>query len=182
MADTQRELKVAQTMDHVWDFVSDMGNWASQMPGYVSHETSTENDSVWTLNVDIGPFQREIVVDVHVVRWASPSQVDFEVKGRYEPFSGGGAFRAEPSGETTEIMLAFNAEPSGSMAKMITPLVGPVLERLANQFTFNLGNALGGALGTDEEASGHLMPNFLKRFTQRLIAIICKLTGRGRRS
>lgn len=181
MAATQREFRVRQPMDQVWDFVSDMGNWAEQMPGYVSHEIINEVDSAWTLEVDIGPFQRSIVVDVHVLRWGSPSTVDFTVKGRYEPFSGGGTYRSEPVGEDTRIELAFSAEPSGSMARMISPLVGPVLERIADQFSTNLGNALGGALEqekttVDEEQA---VPSMLQRLKRRLVALLRSLIGKG---
>lgn len=182
MAATQRDLQVGQPIGQVWNFVSDMGNWATQMPGYVSHEAINADDSAWTLNVDLGPFQRSVIVDVRVVRWAEPSAVDFEIKGRYEPFSGSGTYRAEPTGEGVRIHLAFEAEPSGSMAKMITPFVGPVLERTADQFSHNLGNALGGAIVvTDREVPSEAHPGLLRRIAQRLAAFIRTITAQRRK-
>lgn len=151
MASTSKEFEVSRDINKVWEFVSDMGNWASQMPGYVSHESSSADDSAWTLNVDLGPFSRSIVVDVHVSQWNSPGEVVFGVKGRYEPFTGGGVYRARETAGGTAIVLDFHAEPGGSMAKIIAPMVGPVLERVANEFSANLKAALEG--GTEAAAS-----------------------------
>lgn len=176
MAATQRELAVQRDIESVWEFVQDMGNWASQMPGYISHEIIDDNDSVWTLNVDLGPFQRSIVVDVHVERWAAPSEVVFQVKGRYEPFTGGGTYRAERADTATHIHLDFHAEPGGSMAKMISPLVGPVLERIAEEFSGNLAAALGGAIAEPEPPAVELRTvrerGFFGRLAQRIAALL----------
>lgn len=179
MASTQRVFTVQRDLDQVWAFVSDMGNWAAQMPGYQSHEMINADDSAWTLNVDLGPFQRSIVVDVHVSRWQAPNEVDFEVKGRYEPFTGSGAFRAARDGSRTRITLDFGAEPGGSMARMIAPLVGPVLERVAGEFSANLASALGGEA---EEAAGEAdAPPVQRGFAQRVAsffrALRRKLSG-----
>jgi len=169
MAATQREFSVEPAIADVWDFVSDMGNWASQMPGYVSHETISVDDSAWTLNVDLGPFSRTIVVDVHVSEWRKPHEVIFEVKGRYEPFSGGGRYKAESAGSGTRIALDFHAEPGGSMAKIISPLVGPVLESIASEFSKNLAQALGGACATQTDVPKR-QDGFFKRLWMRVQA------------
>jgi carbon monoxide dehydrogenase subunit G len=124
-----------------------MGNWARQMPGYISHETVNENVSVWTVLVNLGPFQRPVVVDVDVTRWSPPSDVFFKIKGRVEPFRGGGRFHTEPRDACTTITLQFEAEATGPMAIMLTGLARPVLERVANEFTSNLNAALNGSNG-----------------------------------
>ncbi|MCP1677247.1 carbon monoxide dehydrogenase subunit G [Natronocella acetinitrilica] len=171
-ATTQRELAVNKDIDSVWNFVSDMSNWASKMPGYQSHEIISDDDSAWTLNVDLGPFQRSIVVDVHVVSWDSPTGVVFNIKGRYEPFTGGGTYRAEPAGTGTMIVLDFSAQPGGSMATMITPLVGPVLERIADQFSSNLAQELDGKVveGAPAKTKTTTRRGLFKRLAQKIRA------------
>lgn len=169
MASTKREFDVVREIHAVWDFVSDMANWASQMPGYVSHEASSADDSAWTLNVDLGPFQRSIVVDVHVSKWSAPNEVTFDVKGRYEPFTGGGVYRAEALDTGTRITLDFHAEPGGSMARIISPLVGPVLEHVANDFSKNLSVALGGRLEATDDSRSSLESKPSLGFFQRMI-------------
>lgn len=142
MNKVQREVVVERDIEAVWEYVRDMGNWASQMPGYVSHEAENADDSVWTLQVNFGPFARPVIVDVHVTQWLAPTQVDFEVKGRSDPFVGSGSFVATPQGSTTAISMEFGAEGTGSMAKMITAMVPPVLNYVGDGFAANLAREL----------------------------------------
>lgn len=137
-----RTLDVARPPDEVWEFVRDMGRWASQMPGYISHEALGADDSVWTLQVDIGPFKRPVAIDVHVIEWRGPHHVHFELKGRHDPFRGAGSFESEVSAGGTRIVLDFAVTPTGSMARVLAPMVPPILEAVADQFSANLRAAL----------------------------------------
>lgn len=139
----KRELVVNSDAQAVWAFVKDMGNWASQMPGYISHELLNDDDSVWTVQVNVGAFTRPVIINVHVIQWLAPSEVTFEVKGRSEPFRGRGAFRARPDGNRTAISIEFGAEGTGSMATVISSLVPPVLDYVGDGFTANLARILG---------------------------------------
>ena len=140
----QREIEVRKTAQEVWAFVSDMGNWASQMPGYLSHQQIDRDNSIWTLHVDIGPFQRPVPIDVHVLKWDEPGHVSFKIRGKEDPFIGEGTFTSTSDGATTQIVLEFGAQPTGSMARMLVPLVPPILQRTADQFTANLLLTLNG--------------------------------------
>jgi carbon monoxide dehydrogenase subunit G len=142
MSSVQRELVVDKDPQAVWEFVKDMGNWASQMPGYMSHELLNDDESVWTLQVNFGPFARPVIVDVHVTQWTAPSQVSFEVKGRSDPFRGSGIFLARETQSGTAISLQFGAEGTGSMAKMISAMIPPVLDYIGDGFSANLASAL----------------------------------------
>jgi carbon monoxide dehydrogenase subunit G len=144
MLNAKRELVVEQQPETVWEFVKDMGNWASQMPGYVSHEQVNDDDSVWTLNVNLGPFNRPIVMDIHVLQWTAPTEVAFELKGRFDPFHGSGTFRAKPAERGSRITLEFECEATGKMSKVLNALAVPVLKRVTDQFSVNLVNALEG--------------------------------------
>lgn len=143
MLKAERTITVAKPQVEVWEFVADMSNWAQQMPGYISHDVVNENMSVWTVHVNLGPFQRPVVIDVEVTEWLPPSDVFFKIKGRVEPFQGGGQFHTDPAGSNTEINLRFEAEPTGPMAALLGGLARPVLDRVANEFSANLASALG---------------------------------------
>lgn len=142
MLSAQRVFEVDRPIEDIWVFVKDMNNWAVQMPGYISHQVVDENKSSWTVQVNLGPFKRPVVIDIEVTKWLRPSEVEFNLRGRFEPFHGSGRYRAEARGASTKITLDFEAEPSGSMAKMIEGLGRPVLERVANEFSLNLADAL----------------------------------------
>ena len=155
MLSAERSVVIPRTQAEVWSFVADMGNWARQMPGYISHEVVNENVSVWTVLVNLGPFQRPVVIDVEVTKWSSPSDVFFKIKGRIEPFHGRGRFHAESRGESTAINLQFEAEPTGPMATMLAGLARPILVRVADEFSSNLGQALcGSAESSDGDFKG----------------------------
>jgi carbon monoxide dehydrogenase subunit G len=142
MLSAKRELSVTTDVDTVWSFVSDMGNWAGQMPGYISHEEVNANDSIWTLKIDLGPYKRPVVMDIHVVEWVPPNEVRFELKGKFDPFHGSGTFRADPADTGSAIKLEFQTEATGSMAKVVTAMATPVLKRITDQFSANLVKAL----------------------------------------
>lgn len=142
MLAAQRTFQVDRPIDDIWVFVKDINNWAVQMPGYISHEVLDEKRSSWTVQVNLGPFKRPIVIDIEVTNWLQPSEVKFNLRGRSEPFHGGGRYRAEALEVSTVVTLEFEAEPLGAMAQMIEGLGRPVLERVANEFSLNLANAL----------------------------------------
>ncbi len=175
MAFAERSFHVATNIDDAWDFVSDMGNWATQMPGYLSHEELDRDRSIWRLQVDFGPFQRQVAVAIEVTEWNAPTSVTFEIAGKTEPFTGGGRYEATSDGDRTDIVLTFNAEPGGAMAKMINALAGPVLERVADQFSTNLRLAIDGG-EQDIPCEGQAVPPLFRR----LIGWMSRLIGRSR--
>jgi len=178
MNKVRRELIVESEIEAVWEYVKDMGNWASQMPGYLAHETVSTDDSLWTLQVNFGPFSRPVPVDVHVTRWLAPTQVDFEVKGHSDPFIGIGSFvaRREPNG--TAIALEFGAEGTGSMAKMITAMIPPVLNYVGDGFAANLAREL--QSGMPAKAPEVAPAGLLRRLRRFLAQMLGRLLGRGK--
>jgi carbon monoxide dehydrogenase subunit G len=145
MISAQRSIDVRSSADEVWRFVEKIGNWASQMPGYVSHEELGRDDSIWTLNVQMGPFSRSIVIEVKVLQWRLNEAVDFTLTAPYEPFHGTGSFFLYPRHNETAIKLELQAEVTGSMSKILTGMAAPVLEKIADEFSINLQLALNGA-------------------------------------
>jgi len=142
MPSISRTLTVESPQAEVWTFVKDMGNWASRMPGYVSHEVVDEDNSVWTVQFNVGPFTRPCVMDVHVSNWGEPSAVNFTVKGRFDPFEGQGAFISRRADAGTQIDLEFGVEGTGSMAKVISAMAAPVLATVGDQFVKNMAMAI----------------------------------------
>jgi carbon monoxide dehydrogenase subunit G len=138
----EQEVMARAPIGQVWDFVKDMRNWAAQMPGYEKFEVVNNEDSVWTLNVDLGPMSRVVEIDVHVTRWVEPREVSFELAGRYEPVRGIGGYRAEEREGGTAIQLRLEVNGSGPMAKVISIMASPVLKQLAQEFATNLCRAI----------------------------------------
>lgn len=146
MLTVERLLEVSKSQQEVWSFVRDMGNWASQMPGYQSHEIVNDDQSVWTVQLNVGPFTRPCIMEVFVTQWAEPAEVIFTVKGRFDPFRGEGRFLSEAREGGCAIALNFGVEGTGSMAKVISAMAAPVLTKVADQFVQNLAQVIGGDL------------------------------------
>jgi carbon monoxide dehydrogenase subunit G len=143
MIATERDILVSANVSDVWRFVETIGNWANQMPGYVSHEELDRDNSVWTLNVQMGPFSRPVVVNVKVNEWITNQAVQFTLKARQEPFHGHGSFHINDGPTGTAIKLTLAAEVTGSMSTIITAMAQPVLQGIADEFSSNLSKALG---------------------------------------
>lgn len=132
------EFDVSAAIDDVWDFVREIGNWAAQMPGCQSFEVVSEDDSIWTAKVDIGPFSQIVTAHVHVTKWQRPDEVCFEFQGRSDPFRGSGCYKSEARDGRTHIRLDLSVEGSGPVASVLNALAGPALKKVGSQFADNL--------------------------------------------
>ncbi|ABE36410.1 polyketide cyclase / dehydrase and lipid transport family protein [Paraburkholderia xenovorans LB400] len=180
MISTQREIVVQQPPAQAWIFVREIGNWAAQMPGYLKHEEKGPDDSVWTLDIHLGPFSRPVELSVHVVRWLPGEGADFRLKATYEPFHGEGSFRltAVPGG--TNMVMILGTEVTGSMSKLLTAMAAPVLEKVADEFSRNLVAVLGGApelaSPSDRPAQNDTRTSIVSAFRGWLVGIHRRLT------
>jgi carbon monoxide dehydrogenase subunit G len=150
----QREILVRSGGAQVWEFVQRIGNWATLVPFYMSHEELGSDESVWRLNVQMGPFSRPVLVHVHVSQWLPGEGADFTIKAPYEPFHGEGAIRLEAGPIGTRVWLNFGTVVTGSMSKVITAMAIPVLKKVADEFSANLLRALGGPPDAPALAAG----------------------------
>jgi carbon monoxide dehydrogenase subunit G len=153
MISTEREILVRSDLATVWEFVQIIGNWANQMPGYVSHKELDPDQSDWTLNVQMGPFSRPIVVKVQVIQWKPGRGADFTLDALFEPFHGEGSISIEKAPRGTLTKMHLGVEVTGSMSKVLTVLAGPVLQRVADEFSTNLCHVLGGSPDAIDTAS-----------------------------
>jgi carbon monoxide dehydrogenase subunit G len=112
----------------IWDFVSEMDNWAPFLPGYQSHEKQDETTSIWTLKGDAGALQRIVKFEVRVTEWAGPERVCFELKGLNEQLEGAGEFTLVPY-EDAET----SAEPT-ARSGLFTRLMAAALRWLQRLF------------------------------------------------
>jgi carbon monoxide dehydrogenase subunit G len=124
----------------IWEFVSEMDNWAPYVTGYQSHRKESETDSVWVLKGDIGVMARRLEFRVHITEWNGPSRVAFELSGLNEPMKGSGSFE----------MSAYEEAGAGAAAAGPAPAKGLWLRLLEAVVRFFL-RLLGG--GRPERAA-----------------------------
>jgi carbon monoxide dehydrogenase subunit G len=98
MPEVQYATRIAASRDEIWNFVSDMDNWAPFMIGYQSHEVIDDRHSVWTLKGDVGVLARVVQLRVTITEWAGPERVSFELEGVNERVEGAGTFTMDAAG------------------------------------------------------------------------------------
>ena len=139
MIETEQTVVIDAAIDRVWDYVHDMRQWASIMPGYRECTVIDANDSRWTLKVGVGGLVRTVNVLVHVDQWNGPEKVDFTYKLEGDPVRGSGSYLARPkSARETEVALTVRVEGSGPMAPMWEAMGKPLLPQLAKGFASQL--------------------------------------------
>ena len=96
MAQSIHHVELDMPSKRIWNFVSDMNNWAPLVPGYTEHEIINERQSTWKLHGDIGVVQKDVRVKVRITEWTEPSHIIFELSGSSESWVGDGYFKATP--------------------------------------------------------------------------------------
>jgi carbon monoxide dehydrogenase subunit G len=91
----------------VWEFVSEMDNFAPFFMGYQQHRKENETDSVWVLKGDLGAMTRRIEFRVKITEWSGPERVRFSLVGLNEQLTGEGSFEMTPA----DVAVAAPAAP-----------------------------------------------------------------------
>lgn len=135
----QLSLGIDAPNEVVWAYVSEMGNWASNMPGYRTFEELTDSDTRWTLKIGVAALVRTVNVLVHIDEWAGPERVAFTYRLDNDPVDGAGFYRAvaRPDGGT-DITLDITINGQGPMAPAWEALAKPILPKLALGFAMGL--------------------------------------------
>lgn len=135
MIEHSLSVAIAAPRDRVWTYVSEMENWASNMPGYREFEVLSERDTRWTLKVGVAALVRTVKVLVHIDRWEGPDHVAFTYNLENDPVDGAGTYSAvsrEDGG--TDVTLAVTINGQGPMAPAWEAMARPLLPRLAGGF------------------------------------------------
>ncbi|WP_339227202.1 SRPBCC family protein [Oceanobacillus sp. FSL K6-2867] len=136
MAQSIHHVELDMPIKRIWDFVSDMNNWAPLVPGYTGHEIINDRHSTWKLHGDIGVMQRDVNVKVHITEWTEPSHITFQLSGSSESWAGSGYFKAIPLSHTkTQITGSLNITVKGMMGTMVNPVLKTVVPKIGKEFT-----------------------------------------------
>jgi carbon monoxide dehydrogenase subunit G len=139
MLEQRESIVIEAPLDIVWRYVGDMGNWASNMPGYRSFEMINDRESLWILKIGFGALVRTVKVRVHIDLWREPDHVTFSFILDDDPVDGGGAYVARGGSEGgTEVDLALSVNGKGKMAPAWEAMGRPILPKLLRGFSRTL--------------------------------------------
>lgn len=190
MIETTQTVLVGQNIDNVWSYAKDMSRWAQIMPGFQNYEIIDDDHSLWVLKIGVGAMVRTVKVEVTVDRWAGPEAVDFSFALKGDPVTGGGTYRAVPSGDGTEVVLHVEVAGTGPMAPMWEAMGGPVLPKFAAGFARELKDRIEAEYGStvaavpapaSEEGDGRARKSLLAGAIAMLLSfLMVRIFRRGR--
>lgn len=167
MIEAEHTTQVAVPLQSVWDYVVDIRNWASLMPGLQDCDIIDDDNSRWVLKVGVGGMVRTVKVAVHVEEWAGPERARFAFKLEGDPVSGGGTYVAVANGASTDFTLAIQVVGSGPVAPMWEALGRPVLptfvKAFAGQLKAKIEESAGGGVEPAEAVVSEASPSLLAR-------------------
>lgn len=129
-------ISVPVNIDKIWEFVSDMNNWAPLVPGYIEHEIINENESTWAFKGDLGFMKKTVKLKIDIKEWNEPTGVVFDLTGMSDNFKGGGYFKAEAISDNETIMTGnLDITAGGMMGAMINQILVKFVPQTAEELT-----------------------------------------------
>jgi carbon monoxide dehydrogenase subunit G len=134
---------IKASVNDVWNFVSDINNWAPFMMGYQSHEVVNEKESLWRLKANISVITHTFEMRVNITEWVAPQKVGFELKGLTDPVRGGGLVSLAQNkydATHTDVLLDLSLEGKGLASPIVNHVVSPLLEPMATELLEKIAN------------------------------------------
>ncbi len=132
--------KVDVPLEVMWDFIKDFSNWAPMVKGYQQHEMVSDQESIWTIRGEFGPFSRLTKFHTTITEWVQRDRVGFELKGLNEPVTGFGNVRLSQGTDSGSCgivaEIGFNA--GGALGPLINRLVSPWVRTVAEEMVEKL--------------------------------------------
>lgn len=136
MASGMHQVKLNLPVEHVWNFVKNMDNWAPLVPGYTEHVMKNDQESVWRIHGDLGVVEKTVSLKVTITEWIEPTNVRFQVSGLNGNCTGEGYFKASSLSENeTEMTGYLNMKIKGMMGTVVNPILKTLLPKAGRQFT-----------------------------------------------
>jgi carbon monoxide dehydrogenase subunit G len=123
-------------IETIWEFVSDMNNWAPLVPGYIDHKILNERQSTWKFKGDVGRIQKTVSMKVDITEWKKPTTVRFTLTGISEKITGNGFFEANRVTEyQTKMTGNLDMTAKGLMGPVINPVLKTIVPKTAKRLT-----------------------------------------------
>ena len=141
MPDIAKSFTVESPPEQTWEYMTDMENFSSHLPGFVDYEEEDEVTSYWTVKIDLSMFSKELTFEVDVLETEYPHAA-FTLDPIDQPADGEGAVDFKPDGDGgTEVELTVQSEASGRMAPFLNKVIGNALDTVSDEFVANLEEA-----------------------------------------
>ncbi len=121
MANAKHIIELQVPIEKIWAYISEIDNWATSVPGYVSHEILNETQSTWAIKGDMGIIKKTAKIQVEITEWNEPKKVSFTFKSLSGDFAGNGHYKAEAINDNrTRITGYLLIEPENTKGPLAT--------------------------------------------------------------
>ncbi|MFS0576428.1 SRPBCC family protein [Sporosarcina sp. 179-K 3D1 HS] len=135
MALASHSVIIPTSVENVWNYVSQIENWATLVPAYKEHEQINEHLSVWTFEGNFKGLKKTVKMELDITEFQEPSTIRFELKGLTDNFTGSGEFTAEETAEETTMTGTIEVNAGGLTGAVLTPVIKMVLPKVTTRLT-----------------------------------------------
>ncbi|MEK3937416.1 SRPBCC family protein [Sporosarcina sp. FSL W7-1349] len=135
MALASHSVIIPTSVEHVWNYVSHIENWATLVPAYKEHEQVNEHLSVWTFEGNFKGLKKTVKMELDITEFQEPSTIRFELKGLTDNFTGSGTFTAEETAGETTMTGTLEVNAGGLTGAVLTPVIKMVLPKVTTRLT-----------------------------------------------
>lgn len=143
MAKGHHEIELDLPIHSIWNYISDINNWAPLVPGYQEHQIINERESIWKIHGDIGKFEKTVQLRVLITEWTPPSVIHFELSNFNQTCVGNGYFKAASlTTKRTKMIGYLNVKIKGKLKPVINPILTTIVPKVGKNFTEKVANKL----------------------------------------
>lgn len=136
MPSSTYSMEVSVPIEEIWEFISDMNNWGTIMPGYIGHQRLNVSQSIWNFTGDVGMIKKDVKVRLDIMEWHERSKISFRLTGLNENFNGSGYFYVKSIGKMkTNMTVKLTIVAKGMTGPMINTLIKPFIPKATRYVT-----------------------------------------------
>ncbi|WP_253724368.1 CoxG family protein [Sporosarcina sp. HYO08] len=144
MAIASHSVNIPASVENVWEYVSQIENWATMVPAYKEHEQIDEQKSVWTFEGNFKGLTKTVKMELDITEFQAPSTIRFEIKGLTDNFTGSGTFTAEEKAEHTTMTGTIEVNAGGLSGAVLSPVLKMVLPKVTSRLTEKIARQIKG--------------------------------------
>ncbi|GKV56992.1 hypothetical protein NCCP2222_29390 [Sporosarcina sp. NCCP-2222] len=135
MAIASHSVIIPASVENVWNYVSQIENWATMVPAYKEHEQIDEQKSIWTFEGNFKGFTKTVKMELTITEFHEPSMIRFELNGITDNFTGSGEFTAEETAGETTMTGTVEVNAGGLTGAVLSPVIKMVLPKVTTRLT-----------------------------------------------
>ena len=133
MPDAKKVFEVEASIEKVWQFLRDMKQVGSCVPGCEGVCIVNEKDTDWKVKVSFGPFSKTIIMRAHTIFENPPNKGEWTATGN-DLYTKGSVELRTLSKNKTEVTYWSSVSANGILARLAEPIIKLKISADATEF------------------------------------------------